>query len=376
MAYSVPNLDSYSPRVPLSEMSNSEQNRIANISAPKNIASSHKSRLSRSLSSQHVLADELVPSPLYSRAPSSRKEKQASISSTVSPMPFVTLSKPLPPIPVNRPLPTLPFNPYPRFMLKGKRIVVVANRKTALSTLIQKFEGRGPFDGSPGQGTSYVNPTPITERFKRISAVFDAKEDSDEENMPPGTPIATARLSYHKHSPVTPCPNPSQQANRQVPDPDNPTHLEFYNTHLSAFRASLLVHISTVSDSITRTRTIQLEHDAEKRRNFVAMNSSSIPAPRSDARSKSRGGAVHQTVKDARLRSFWSLQAAEAQDRVEKSGSGWEVERKTRERRERIEKLRISGWRDVRKEAKGFKGSEYYDELRRVVEEELNAMSF
>jgi hypothetical protein len=92
-------------------------------------------------------------------------------------------------------------------------------------------------------------------------------------------------------------------------------HLQKYNILLSSFRTQLLQHITAIDTNISKTTTLQIE------------------------RQKNRTG---------RLASFWSIK----QEDVE-----------AREKKERIEKLKKSGW-DVSKRAHGWKGKEYYEELR------------
>lgn len=183
VAHAVPDFNDYSPRLPIG-MSPSAQQLMQNstnkddahgVLTPKQRAESHhKARLSRSLSSQHALAENLIPSPLFSKGPASTKESQSGTSTdTNGNLSLVTLSKPLPPTPVNRALPALPFNHQPHFVLKGKRFVVVPRRKTALATLISRFERRSPFDSptsrdSTGKKLVLCEPTPTTERFQRI----------------------------------------------------------------------------------------------------------------------------------------------------------------------------------------------------------------
>ena len=378
------------------------------MSMPRQRADSkHQARLSRSLSSPHALAKELVPSPLFSRGPSSKKESLTMSVTSVGPLPLVGFSKPLPPTPISRPLPALPFNHKPQFVLKGKRFIIAPPRKTALATLISQFEGQSPFD-SPESGTlsgkDFVlyRPTPTTERFKRISATFDTKEE-DKENVAPDENQADAADSEDAYlgtstllgsndsqdqgvPPVTPCPRAARvtarlqhSASRALNEKPNVTAashdscLVAYNGHLSSFRTSLLNHISTVNNRITEVRSIQTAHEDEKRRKFADMHNrrwSAIPEPASPSRNEHRDSRL-APAKDARLRSFWSLQIADAQSRKDGSGPTWADEEKAKERKERIQRLKADGWKGVRKEAKGWKGSEHYEALRARVEQEL-----
>jgi hypothetical protein len=106
-------------------------------------------------------------------------------------------------------------------------------------------------------------------------------------------------------------------------------YLARYNADLSSFRTQLSAHVTSVSDAITKAMILQREHKAKQSK---------------------------------RLASYWMLKPA-AEGAVE-------VDRKTAEKKERIERLRKNGWR-VNKERFGWKGEEYYRELRRRVEVEL-----
>ena len=92
-------------------------------------------------------------------------------------------------------------------------------------------------------------------------------------------------------------------------------HLARYNRLLSSFRTQLLQHIAAIEANISKTRTLQIEH---------------------------------QKNRSSRLASFWSLKQEDIDGRGKK---------------ERIERLRNSGW-DVSKRAHGWKGKDYYEELR------------
>lgn len=286
--YSIPDSDEFSLRETVQTAGDSQDTPNTNLSVPAQNTPSiqnHKKRLSRSLSSKHALAEELVPSPLFSRGPSSRKESRSSTLEDYSParprqLTQVALCKPLPPLPPSRPLPLLPFNHNPFFVRKGKRFVVVPRRKTALSTLISKFEGKGPFDDitSPHievdggkeveKEKGYIGRTPVTERFNKISAVFAKKEEersslqyaaasgqkqptqcdhvtggdpdsedsetaSDKENIDPTTPKSPAKISTSDHKlgnvkiypfcPATPCPRPKPTARSRAPSQDSKT---------------------------------------------------------------------------------------------------------------------------------------------------------
>ncbi|EXJ87036.1 hypothetical protein A1O3_03993 [Capronia epimyces CBS 606.96] len=267
----------------------------------------HKSRLSQSLSLEHKLADELVPSPLFSR-----KSKKAHIT---EPDEDIAL----------RPLPPLPFSHHSNFELLGSRIVQVpAMRKTAVETLIARYEGCLPLTSSPIQSptptghqrTGTVPESPVTPRFKIIRDAFT--------------------------------PNPvNEHLEAYLSSPD----MTRYNACLSDFRMQLHNHISYLDKEIGRVHKAQDERTATK--------------------------ALSKT----RFASFWSLEhKVSALKRKCLNSEGFRVcsspeienEQATRARpeKERIERLRSEGWH-VRKETHGFKGLEWYENLGRCVEREL-----
>ena len=139
-------------------------------------------------------------------------------------------------------------------------------RKTALQTLLNPsvFE--------------ILDSSPMTPRFNRIRDAFDPKFSQASQDR----------------------------------------HLARYNRLLSSFRTQLLQHIAAIEANISKTRTLQIEH---------------------------------QKNRSSRLASFWSLKQEDIDGRGKK---------------ERIERLRNSGW-DVSKRAHGWKGKDYYEELRSSV---------
>jgi hypothetical protein len=92
-------------------------------------------------------------------------------------------------------------------------------------------------------------------------------------------------------------------------------HMQKYNRLLSSFRTQLLRHIAAVDENIEKVTHLQFER---------------------------------QRNRTSKLASFWSIKAEDVE---------------VREKKERIERLRKGGW-DVRKERHGWKGREYYEELR------------
>lgn len=506
--YSVPRFEdySYSPRGPFKSTTPIHRQLSPDYLTPDqdHIIQTHKKRLSRTLSSQHVLAEALIPSPLFSRGLSSKKESQShsltqSLPVIPVPLPQVALSRPLPPTPTSRPLPNLPFNHNPRFIRKGKRFVVVPRRKTALSTLISRWEGRVPFSeyGSPSSGIidheavradrESTQRTPVTERFRKISAIFVEKEerpnsfketiqqelkdcvrinaehsdagindsdgdtsvtnsdtDSDKENTDPisihnygpkpsAPPSPTRSLiprpskpTSYPCTPKTPCPtqhrlfSPSKNDHDLMSDPTSdlytptPTFLpvqppppvpqtnhradplptKTYTSLLLSLQKSLTLHTTTITSTIQKTLSVQELHDQEKRsRFFNTYHNRRAPSPSvspPDSSTKMRNtnretGVRNSRItpsKDVRLRSFWSLQDADAaylgtrtsETRRGRNSSVGVKDRLddevTRKKKDRIAKLKEEGW-NVRKERVGFKGVEFYEALVGAVEGEL-----
>jgi len=253
-----------------------------------------------------------------------------------------------------------------------------------------------------GKEMVLFEPTPTTERFKRISSTFVEKANTDTttrsgalrelknfDQRPQPKKSKKSSTAQEQHAlPLTLCPKPRQQQRtcQQTPssqykansfeEPPSPdSHLVAYNDHLATFRTAIRSHISNVTLKITQTRDIQIAHEDEKRRRFATTHirhSSAVADTKSPT--KSPRGRVRDSkplpTKDARLRSFWSLQI---KDMDTKASTASADEEKVRERKERIERLKKEGWRGVRKEAMGWKGAEYYEGLRRRAEKELEA---
>ncbi|EHY59387.1 hypothetical protein ABEF95_015708 [Exophiala dermatitidis] len=276
----------------------------------------HTSRLSQSLSLEHELAKELVPSPLFSRTP-----KQARLTE-----------------PNGRPLPPLPFNHKSDFEVQGSRIVQVTAgmRKTAVQTLIARYEGGLPLTSSPGTESSLASlpsfqtsadvDSPVTPRFKAIGDAF--------------TP-----------NPV----NAHLEAYLSSPD------LTRYNACLADFRMQLRNLISFLDSEIARVNQVQTERAATKalsKTRFASFWSFPDPAVSTSAGSRSnRSGRGRRGTDEGRISSIFDKQTT--------IGPGTRMQ-------ERIEKLRSEGWH-VRKEKHGFKGSQWYQDLSMRVESELAA---
>lgn len=123
-------------------------------------------------------------------------------------------------------------------------------------------------------------------------------------------------FAVFKSSPLTPRFNQIRDSfDPKFSQGSNDRHLRNHNILLSSFRTQLLQHITAIDTNIFKTTTLQTE------------------------RHKNR---------TSRLASFWSIKQEDVQ---------------AREKQERIDGLKKSGW-DVSKRAHGWKGREYYEELR------------
>lgn len=270
----------------------------------------HKSRLSQSLSLEHQLADELVPSPLFSRKP-----KQARITDPDESVAAV------------RPLPPLPFNHQSDFELRGCRIAQVpAMRKTAVQTIIARYEGSFPSPESiesPSPSSAAAIESPVTPRFKAIRDAF--------------------------------APNPvNVHLDAYLASPD----LNQYNTCLADFRLQLRNHITYLEREITRVHEAQDERTAAK-----ALSKSSFAS----------FWSFEQPICSPKRKSPGARDDIEASDSASAHGED-EHSKESRGRvgKERIERLRLDGWQ-VRKEEHGYKGSDWYEGLASRVESELSA---
>jgi hypothetical protein len=282
----------------------------------------HVARLSASLSSTHVLSDGLVPSPLFSRT-----KKLAKI-----PFPTPKVSVDAPTTPETRALPPTPYAYHTRRTL-------FPVRKTAIQTLMSRHEGNLPSDcllSSPTPPSIYTDATPPqTATTTHTSAAT------------PATSRFTAIASFFTPQPI----------NSHLDTFLSSSSLARYNDALASFRTVIISAISATSTAIETTNRIQKEHEEEKRRAFLTQ-----------AHDKSACGK--------RLASYWLLSMPvrcptgsmlRGVDRAQAK----EENQKLKKTRERIEKLREEGFH-VRKERYGWKGAEYYDDLRRMAERELH----
>ncbi|KAK5062442.1 hypothetical protein LTR84_004513 [Exophiala bonariae] len=269
----------------------------------------HKDRLLKSLSTMHTLTEELVPSPLFSRL-----RKSATISQEPEPSDSGchdtrgSTSKPLPP---------LPFNHKTDFQVLGTRIVQIPKstpvRKTAVQTLIARYDGLLPFPPSPVSTDPLWSPFPITPRYDKIKEAFS--------------------LDTHNHH---------LEAYLYCAD------LTHYNASLSEFRHQLRNQLTFINTQLNQVHAAQAEHAQSKAltQNRLASFWSLDPASHS-ARDISRSTSA--------------------------TGERGPPDPRATARQARIEKLRRNGWA-VSKESHGFKGEQYYDGLRRIAERELEAL--
>ncbi len=177
--------------------------------------------------------------------------------------------------------------------------------------------------------------------------LFIKKRESDVKKPAAGRPLAprpvpspahgqhktAPRLPHHdnltnaSYSTSPPEPWPILQTQPPVPthNPSSPP-LDDYTTHLLTFRYLLTKHLASITASITTTTNLQQQH------------------------------RLHHQSK--RVASFWSFNPV-----LDGGAREEEEDAKAQEKKERIERLRASGWR-VNKERHGWKGEAYYEDLR------------
>jgi hypothetical protein len=285
--YTVPDFNKYSPRPDLlaptrtiprtvtfpdvakmDETDDSEDSEDASqqdsLDAPSPEHIRHKARLSACLSSTHVLANDLVPSPLFSRT-----KKTAHVpfppglgqlnANTDTITPEVTDQPP-------RPLPRTPFT-------HTDHTTLLPSRRTAVQTLITKYENKLPSPNTPSSYTTASVPpssaftprvqaipekTPTTARFANIASIFAPnKADRLAEKV-------NASLSSHA--------------------------MARYNSCLADFRTCLHTSISRIEEMIDQAHETHERRLQEKREQDAI---SATPEPK----------GMGQT----RLRSFWLL---------------------------------------------------------------------
>ncbi|KIV85033.1 hypothetical protein PV11_00769 [Exophiala sideris] len=251
----------------------------------------HRTRLSQSLSNSHALAEELVPSPLFSRACNDAETAQPQTDTTY------------------RPLPPLPFAHKANFEVQGSRIVQIPTmRKTAVQTLIARYEGCLPVLQSPVETST---PSPVTPRFRMIHNAFSPDPSND-------------HLDAYLSS----------------------ASLTRYNASLADFASQLRKHICFLDGELARVRSVQDERATAKTLTNNRLASFwTLSTASTSAAARRQQGDDHEDV--------------DGEEPVLKA------------KKERINRLRLAGW-NVRKEKHGYKGEEWYNSLRRRLERELD----
>jgi hypothetical protein len=179
--------------------------------------------------------------------------------------------------------------------------------------------------------------------------LFIKKRTSDlhiSAGLPP-PPLRTGPLPPpQRKTPLTPAQHSKflTSADRapQIQRPLSPL-LTTHTTHLLTFRSLVSKHLTTITATIATTSTLQTHHK------FLTQSK--------------------------RIPSFWSFEPVTTTNTTkggddDGDGEGECCADEVREKRERIERLRGSGWR-VTKERHGWKGGKYYEELREAAMEEL-----
>lgn len=369
----------------------------------------HKAKLSQSLSSNHVLADELIPFPLFNATHNNLTSPTRGPQSIETPSQSQSqLSQ------AQRPLPVLPFfNHPPQFKKQGSRYVLVPKnpraRQTAIQTLIAKFEGRLP-PASPA-----FSMTPVTPRFRRISQVFgggwtptptarsqtsppssdadDCKKGQGEEDRM-GEPNAGARSKLDGSTPNALCTPRVMTAPAELAyiSPRSSASYDDRTNHaasLRSFHACLLQHIDEID-----VKTAEVEQ-AQRQRESDAMNRSDAEtkkfwsAPATGSQTPTRQTNIYDShTLSSKGADFFMTANSIAQSTP---SQGFDVTKPNvfhsagRKRQVqpghdatstdklvsvRIQRLRNCGF-EVRKERHGWKGQGWYDALRRDVEAEL-----
>ncbi|ETN36990.1 uncharacterized protein HMPREF1541_07978 [Cyphellophora europaea CBS 101466] len=296
-------------------------------------------RLSASLSSNHMLCEDLMPPPLFS--------KYKKVAKIQSDDPAATSRSP-------RPLPRMPFSSHSQLNL-------LPARKTAVQTLISKYEGTIPGPDTPSSYTTATPPpstltqttlhTPITPRFKMIHHAFD-------------TAVAEDHLAAYLTS----------------------RSLANYNAQLAAFRTCLLTVSEHVGELLVAAETLQRQHEEEKRLAALRDAPDGLPTNRLASMwllstpGKPTGANGWHGGAGRRLQDSTTLSASRSQLLARSESLRGRkklplrnrVEESEERRAERIKKLRDHGFH-VRKERYGWKGGDYYEAFRRKAEIELVA---
>ncbi|RMD39944.1 hypothetical protein DV735_g5178, partial [Chaetothyriales sp. CBS 134920] len=281
----------------------------------------HLLRLTASLSSTHILADELVPEPLFTSRANKPIVTQSSQSTSIS-------------------------TPAPRCLPRSLgNLLQTPSARSLLPSPLQNTPLSCYTDASlPSSAASTVKPdifaTPITPRFELIHSIFanprSETDSTDSSDLP----------SFNS------CPS----------SPYSRTNVGCSNTALTTFLTAVRSSLAATRSAIISTQELQDEHAAAKRRAFIASSS--------DA--------------GKRMASLWLLDApttprttAMGRGRGVRTGMVGNKDREDpedeaarKQKQERIEKLRAADWQ-VNKEKFGWKGMAHYDTLLREVDFEI-----
>ncbi|KPI45104.1 uncharacterized protein AB675_2869 [Cyphellophora attinorum] len=307
---------------PVSAAINSLQADMFNDSSPTK-------SLSASQSSRCMLREELEPAPLFNKSLK---------------LPKITFEPPALRSEVPRPLPR---TPRAQFALND----IQSARKTAVQTLISKFEGTLPSPITPSSWTTATPlatmstqafaPTPITPRFDMIRSAFEPHQTQSHLRA-----YLTSRSLAH------------------------------YNNSLADFRTCLQSAVEAVEEALEAAHEVQQKREDEKRASSVHVNDNSLPKNRlasmwllstpgrnpKSAGTTATGSAPPVTIVDRSERPR-DRKAMPLRNGVQES---------VQKRAERLERLRSNGFK-VRKESHGWKGEEHYECFRRRVEMDLGS---
>ena len=410
--YTVPDFDRYSPRSDLFPTPSSiprtvtfpdvqkqglafikdEETDSEDDAEPTPRKPSYQNRLSACLSSQHVLSNDLVPSPLFSR---NKKTAQITYPPAANEDTLIDDEQASGAAQPPRPVPRTPYTHRTHHTL-------LPARQTAIQTLISRYEQNLPSPNTPSSYTTATPPasaftsnnvaiaTPATARFANIASIF------------------APRLAPHSIDTSKPGSTISEYLSSHT--------LARYNAFLSSFRTCLLVSVTRIDYLIGEAHETQERHVREKqeaalrdvqhngrtgqarlRSMWLLETPASVspPAPRSArvTRTNSNHASPQRLTLKATNRATESHSICPSPTHTPPdtpvpsptSPTGLPITIKTRfidklshlrvpedicKKRERIEKLRASGFA-VQKEKYGWKGARHYEDLRRRVEMEL-----
>jgi hypothetical protein len=311
---------SFGEETPVSAAINSLQADMSNNSSPTK-------SLSASQSSRQMLREELEPAPLFNKS-----LKLPKVMSETS-----ALQSDIP-----RPLPR---TPRAQFALND----IQSARKTAVQTLISKFEGTLPSPDTPSSWTTATPPatmstqafapTPITPRFDMIRSAFEPHQTQN-------------RLQAYLTS----------------------RSLAQYNNSLAGFRTCLRSAVEAVEEAIEAAQEVQQKREDEKRASNIYVANDSLPKNR--LASMWLLSTPGRKPRSAGTKAAGTASPMTTADRSERSRGGKampvrnQVQESVEKRAERLERLRLKGFK-VRKESHGWKGEEHYECFRRRVEMDL-----